>query len=66
MSAPKITLAARFCSLRIHGYRSRLSAEQFDQIDDPCNITCLIIAVKYALFNRDESPYLSKNRYSLR
>ena len=42
VSAPKITRAARFCSLRI---LVKLSAEQFDQIVDPYNITCLIIAL---------------------
>ena len=57
VSAPKITRAARFCSLRT---LVKLFAEQFDQIVDPYNII-----IEYAQFNRDESPYLSKNRYSL-
>ena len=42
VSAPNITRAARFCSLRI---LVKLSAEQLDQIVDPYNITCLIIAL---------------------
>ena len=42
VSAPKITRAARFRSLRI---LVKLSAEHFDQIDDQYNITCLIIAL---------------------
>ena len=59
VSAPKITQAARFCSLRI---LVKLSAEQFDQIVDPYSITCFFLSSLVSFYL---NSYMLRNRHSI-